>query len=68
MKIQTVTYKSGYKLSCDHDSVTGEIETTAQVEEEETPEAAYQALRKQVRAWIRDDYAQGQKALGLDEK
>jgi hypothetical protein len=65
MKLKTVTYHTGYRLSHDYNSVEGQVEATAEVEDGEAPDEAYHALRKLVRKWIRDDYAEGRKIVGL---
>lgn len=68
MKITTVTYRTGYTLSHDYNSVDGVVEATATVDEGETPEEAYASLRKQVRRWLRDDYAEGRRIVGLEPR
>lgn len=68
MKIKTVSYRTGYTLSHDYNSVEGTVEATAQVEEGETEQEAYEALRKQVRRWLRDDYAEGRRIVGLESR
>lgn len=66
MKLQTVTYRTGYKASLDFNSVEGVIEAKGLVEACETEDEAYKALRKQVRIWIRADYETAKKILGIE--
>lgn len=67
-KIERVTYKCGYTLSHDYNSVSGTVEATALPEDGESAEEAYQSLRKQVRRWIREDYAVGRRLVGLEDR
>lgn len=67
-KLKTITYKSGYTLSHDYNSVSGNVEASIEIEEGEDGQVAYAALRKQVRRWIRDDYAEGRRIVGLEPK
>lgn len=62
-KVTTVTYRAGYKIAQDYQSVEGVIEAVGNVEEDETPEEALRFIRSQVRSWLKADYAQGQKVL-----
>lgn len=68
MKIKTVTFGRGYKLSHDYNSVTGDVSATAEIEEGEDEQEAYAALRKQVKRWVREDYAEGRLLVGLEPK